>query len=126
MNHSGFLFFFFFLDFIYLLILKRGEGRKREREGNIDAGGNHPSFASRTHPDWARNWQARHVLRPRIEPATFCLVLRDNPQPTEPCWSGPTYLYQACTIMTYSTVSVLHQTQVLSRSKPAAGLWTAK
>ena len=46
---------FFFEDFIYLL--ERGEGRKKERERNIDVQETHSSVASATHPNWTSNLQ---------------------------------------------------------------------
>ena len=61
----------FFKDFIYL-ILERGDGREKERERNIDVREKYLSGASRTSPNQGLNLQLKHMLQPRIEPATLC------------------------------------------------------
>ena len=60
-----------FKDFIYLF-LERGEGRKKERERNINACMRDTSTSCHSHaPNWGPGLKPRHVLWLRIEPETF-------------------------------------------------------
>ena len=75
-------------DFIYLF-LERGEGKKKEREGNIDVTEKHQSVSSCMCPNQGSNLKPRHVPWLGIEPATFWFV---GQCPIEPHWSGLIYL----------------------------------
>ena len=68
-------YFIILKDFIYIF-LKRGEGRDKERERNVDVKENHWSAASLMRPNWRPNPQPRHVLWPGIEPVAFHFVGR--------------------------------------------------
>ena len=57
-----------------LLTSKRGEGRDRERQRNIDVREKHPSVVPLTLPNQGLNPQAKHVPWPRIEPMTFPIM----------------------------------------------------
>ena len=53
--------FFIHLLKDFYLFLEKGEGKKKERERNIDVREKHWSVASHTHPDWRLNLQPRPV-----------------------------------------------------------------
>ena len=64
--------FFIHLLKDFYLFLEKGEGKKKERERNIDVREKHLSVASHTRLDQARACnQPRNVHWLRIEPATF-------------------------------------------------------
>ena len=77
--------YFIFKDFMYLF-LKRGEGREKEKERNIDVREKHLSVPPHMYPGWGSNPQLRHVswLESNWWPFTLWYVA----QPTEPHWLG--------------------------------------
>ena len=88
---SHFSVFLFFKDFIYLL-LETGEGRKKERERDINVQEVHPSLASRTPPtgDLAQN----PGMRPDWESNQWPFSSQTGSQSTEPHKPGPFSLFK--------------------------------
>ena len=72
-------------DSMYLF-LERGEGREKEREGNIYVWEKHQSVASWLYPHGELNSQPRRVRRREFTWGLFALW--DHAQPSEPRQSG--------------------------------------